>query len=71
MDGNEFIFAFKKQNAHTPIIAISGGGHGVTSSQALALSQNIASQVLEKPFSKNDLITVEKMQSEKQNNERP
>lgn len=60
MDGNEFIINFKKQNSDIPIIAISGGGHGVTSSQALELSKKITSQVLEKPFSKNDLVAAVK-----------
>ena len=58
MDGNEFMIAFKKHDSRTPILAISGGGRGVSSAKALELSKNFASHVLEKPFSTNDFISA-------------
>lgn len=55
MDGNELIVEAKKKT-EAPILAISAGGNGASASQALILAQQLADDVLEKPFSKNDLL---------------
>jgi CheY-like chemotaxis protein len=55
MDGNEFIIR-AKQKVSCPILAISAGGNGASPDQALMLARQQATDVLIKPFSKNDLI---------------
>ena len=56
MDGTEVIIKSKKSHPNLPIIAISAGGHGVSASQALELASQKADAVLEKPFSKDELL---------------
>lgn len=61
MDGNELIVEAKKQSS-TPILAISAGGNGASPDQALILATQHADDVLQKPFSKDELIEkIEKM----------
>ena len=55
MDGNEFIMQAKKQVSY-PVLAISAGGNGASPDQALMLARQQATDVLEKPFSKNELL---------------
>jgi DNA-binding NtrC family response regulator len=55
MDGNEFMIQAKKHSS-CPILAISAGGNGTSPDQALLMARQQASGVLEKPFSKNELI---------------
>ncbi len=56
LDGTEVIIQLRNAGNDTPILAISAGGNGVSASQALTLAQEKASAVLEKPFSKEELL---------------
>lgn len=56
LDGTEVIMQLKNAGNKTPILAISAGGDGVSASQALVIAQEKADSVLEKPFSKEDLL---------------
>ena len=61
MDGNEFIIQAKNKSS-CPILAISAGGNGASPDQALMLAKQQASDVMIKPFSKNDLLAkIEQM----------
>ena len=55
MDGNELMMQARKQTS-TKILAISAGGNGISPDQALMLAKEQADAILEKPFSKNDLL---------------
>lgn len=56
VDGTEVILEAKKSNAALPILAISAGGNGISADQALTLASQKADAILEKPFSKEDLL---------------
>ena len=56
LDGTEVIIQLRNYGNNTPILAISAGGNGVSASQALTLAQEKASAILEKPFSKEELL---------------
>lgn len=56
LDGTEVIMQLRNSGNNTPILAISAGGNGVSASQALTLAQEKASAILEKPFSKEELL---------------
>jgi CheY-like chemotaxis protein len=56
LDGTEVIMAVRASGNKVPILAISAGGDGVSATQALTLAKEKASAVLEKPFSKEDLL---------------
>jgi CheY-like chemotaxis protein len=56
LDGTEVIMQLQSAGNTTPIIAISAGGQGVSASQALTLAKEKATAILEKPFSKADLL---------------
>lgn len=56
LDGTEVIVQLKNAGNKTPILAISAGGNGVSASQALTIAQEKADSVMEKPFSKEDLL---------------
>ena len=61
MDGNELMMQARKQT-DAKILAISAGGNGVSADQALMLAKEQADMVLEKPFSRDDLLSnVEKL----------
>lgn len=55
MDGNELIIQLKKKYS-MPVLAISAGGNGASPDQALMLAKEKADAVLEKPFSKQELL---------------
>lgn len=55
MDGNELILQAKKKT-NIPILAISAGGNGVSPDQALTMANQLADDVLKKPFSKAELL---------------
>lgn len=62
MDGSEVILALKKRAGTTPVLAISGGGGTVNAENALMLARSTADAVLQKPFSRNDLLeTVDQL----------
>lgn len=57
LDGTEVIMQLHASGNKTPVLAISAGGDGVSAKQALTLAKEKASAILEKPFSKEDLLT--------------
>ncbi|MEP3114357.1 response regulator [Nisaea sp.] len=58
MDGSEVLFALMKKPSKPPMIAISAGGGSINASEALRFASKIADAVLEKPFSRNELLEV-------------
>ena len=58
IDGAEVILALRAAGSKTPILAISGGGNGVSAAAALTLAKAKADAVLEKPFSKADVLAA-------------
>ena len=56
LDGTEVIIKLHELGNDTPVLAISAGGDGVSASQALTLAMQKANAVLEKPFSKEELL---------------
>ena len=56
LDGTEVILAVRASGNKVPILAISAGGDGVSAKQALTLAKEKASAILEKPFSKEELL---------------
>ena len=56
LDGSEVIMQLQASGNKTPILAISAGGDGVSASQALTLAKEKANAVMEKPFSKEELL---------------
>ena len=58
IDGAEVILALRAAGNKTPILAISGGGNGVSAATALTLAKAKADAVLEKPFSKADFLAA-------------
>lgn len=62
IDGGEVIAALKSSKPATPIIAISGGGSGISVEDAFRIAREMADAVLPKPFSRNELLSaVEKL----------
>lgn len=60
VDGIEVIMKLKDQTPtnSTPILAISGGGASVSAENALTLARTFADEVLAKPFSRDDILSV-------------
>lgn len=56
VDGTEVIIQTKKHKPVLPVLAISAGGNGVSADQALTIASQKADAVLEKPFSKAELL---------------
>jgi len=56
LDGTEVIFRLRASGNATPILAISAGGDGVSANEALALAKEKATDILEKPFSRDELL---------------
>jgi CheY-like chemotaxis protein len=56
LDGTEVIMSLRSSGSKVPILAISAGGDGVSAKQALTLAKEKATAILEKPFSKEDLL---------------
>ena len=56
LDGTEVIMQLREAQNQTPVLAISAGGDGVSASQALMIARENANGVLEKPFSKDELL---------------
>lgn len=56
LDGTEVIIQLRASGNKTPVLAISAGGDGVSASQALTLAKEKANAVMEKPFSKEELL---------------
>ena len=56
-DGIDVILTLEKKGIKIPILAISAGGNGVSASDALTVAAQKATAILEKPFSKEELLT--------------
>jgi len=56
LDGTEVIFQLSAMPNHPPVIAISGGGGGVSASEALRAARFKADAFLEKPFDKEQFM---------------
>lgn len=56
LDGTEVIMSLRSSGNKVPILAISAGSDGVSAKQALTLAKEKATAILEKPFSKEDLL---------------
>ncbi len=56
LDGNEVVIKLRELGNETPVLAVSAGGDGVSASQALTLAKQKATAVMEKPFSKEELL---------------
>ena len=56
IDGAEVIFQLTSQPGHSPVIAISGGGAGVSAGEALRTAKLKADGFLEKPFDKEQFM---------------
>lgn len=56
IDGAEVIIYAKQKDSKQKVLAISAGGNGISADQALELASQKADDILEKPFSKDDLI---------------
>jgi CheY-like chemotaxis protein len=56
LDGSEVIFQLTAQPNHPPIIAISGGGAGISANEALRTARLKADGFLEKPFDKDQFM---------------
>ncbi|EWY42550.1 histidine kinase [Skermanella stibiiresistens SB22] len=57
-DGTTVIIEAKAARPALPILAVSGGAGGVTAKQALLVAAATADRTLEKPFSRDDLLTA-------------
>lgn len=57
-DGADLIVELRERGDRRPIIAVSAGGEGVTRGEALFMPEKFADKVLEKPFSRDALITA-------------
>jgi CheY-like chemotaxis protein len=67
LDGTEVIFHLSAQPNHPPIIAMSGGGAGLSASEALRAARLKADAFLEKPFDKDQFLSlVEKLLAKSQ-----
>ena len=57
LDGTEVIIQLHASGNKTPVLAISAGGNGVSATQALTLAKEKANDIMEKPFSKEELLS--------------
>ena len=57
-DGTSVVIEAKAAKPGLPILAVSGGAGGVTARQALLVASARADRTLEKPFSREDLLTA-------------
>ena len=58
IDGSEVLFHLGNMSRRPRVIAVSGGGAGVSGASALRTAQFKADAFLEKPFEKAELLTV-------------
>lgn len=56
MDGSEVLFALNDKALRPPMIAISAGGGNINANKALSFARTIADAVLEKPFSRGEIL---------------
>ncbi|ABC23555.1 response regulator [Rhodospirillum rubrum] len=58
MDGTEVLFQLGAMPNHPPVIAISGGGAGISAETALKAAKLKADAFLQKPFEKAELLAA-------------
>lgn len=58
VDGTEVIFQLSAMPNHPPVLAVSGGGAGVSASDALKMARMKADAFLEKPFDKEQFLAA-------------
>jgi CheY-like chemotaxis protein len=58
MDGMEVLTYLSTLTNRPPMIAMSGGGAGISANEALGGANFIADAFIEKPFEKNDLLSI-------------
>lgn len=58
IDGVDILFQVKEMSKRPPVIAISGGGAGVSAETALRTARISADAFLEKPFDSEDLLKL-------------
>lgn len=58
VDGTEVIFQLNTLPYRPPVIAMSGGGAGVSASEALRMARFKADAFIEKPFERNELKSI-------------
>jgi len=58
LDGSEVLAQLRASANRTPVIAISGGGAGISADMALRAAKTTADAYLEKPFERADLQAV-------------
>jgi CheY-like chemotaxis protein len=58
MDGTEVLFKLKAMPSRPPVIAISGGGAGISADAALQAAKLEADAFLQKPFEREDLLAI-------------
>ena len=58
VDGTEVIVQLKAKSPSLPILAISGGGANVPAEDALRIARDQADRVLQKPFSKAEVLAA-------------
>jgi len=58
MDGIEVLAYIASLPKHTPVIAMSGGGAGVSADAALRGADFMADAFIEKPFERSDLLSI-------------
>lgn len=56
-DGTELMMYLRTHEINIPVIAMSAGGRGVRADEALAIVKHFATDVLEKPFSRTELLS--------------
>ena len=57
-DGSEVVISLKKEDANRPVLAMSGGSAMIPAEDALALAGKFADEVMQKPFSRNDILAA-------------
>lgn len=58
MDGIEMVNLLRREGNKVPIVAISGGGTRISSTDALSIAETLVDAVLRKPFSSDELDAV-------------
>ncbi len=58
VDGTEILFQLSEMPRHPPVIAISGGGAGVSAETALRTARFKADAFLQKPFGNDELLQI-------------
>ena len=59
VDGSEVILELKQNSAsNVPVLGMSGGGSMVSAKEALRLADEYADEVMQKPFSRDEILSA-------------